>query len=223
MATGRLPNVAGLDLELAGVAYSPEGIEVDRKLRTSRAHIYAAGDVTGGYQFTHYAGWQAAMAVRNAFLPGSSNGISDQVPWTTFTDPEVAHVGFGERDARDRFGDQVRIFHWDLERIDRARTDGASNGFIKLVHKKDGTLLGATIVAPHAGEMLHEWVLALQRGIKVGDLSHAIHVYPTYSMGNMRASAAIRIEGLLDGASGKILRGLSHWMTRRLPKSGLET
>jgi len=94
VAVGRRPNVEGLALERAGVAYSPRGIEVDEHLRTSQRHVYAAGDCIGSYQFTHYAGWQAAMAVRNALLPGATKGIRDMVPWTTFTDPEVAHSLF---------------------------------------------------------------------------------------------------------------------------------
>ena len=96
LATGRRPTVTGLDLDKAGVLYSEQGIQVDDNLRTSQQHIYAAGDCTGGLQFTHYAGWQAVMAVRNALLPGASKGVTEQVPWTTFTDPEVAHIGLTE-------------------------------------------------------------------------------------------------------------------------------
>ena len=212
LATGRRPTVDGLDLDKAGVAYSADGIQVDDTLRTSQRHIYAAGDCTGGLQFTHYAGWQAVMAARNALLPGSSRAVSDQVPWTTFTDPEVAHVGLTEIQARERFGEAVMTCDWPMARVDRARTEGDTAGFIKLVHKKDGTLLGATIVASRAGEMIHEWIVALHEGIKVGDLSNAIHVYPTYSIAGQQAAAAIRIDRLLSGASGHVVRGLVHLM-----------
>jgi pyruvate/2-oxoglutarate dehydrogenase complex dihydrolipoamide dehydrogenase (E3) component len=209
MATGRRPNLEGLDLERAGVTYGPDGIQVDDQLRTSQRHIYAAGDCTGGYQFTHYAGWQAFMAARNALLPGTSRGISDRVPWTTFTDPEVAHVGLTEAQARDRFGDDVMTCEWPMERVDRARTEGDTTGFLKLVHQKDGTLLGTTIVAARAGEMLHEWILALDQGLKVGDVAQAIHVYPTYATASMQAAAAIRVGQLLSGTSGRVVRGLA--------------
>jgi pyruvate/2-oxoglutarate dehydrogenase complex dihydrolipoamide dehydrogenase (E3) component len=212
ITSGRRPTVAGLDLEKAGVLYGEQGIQVDEALRTSQRHIYAAGDCTGGLQFTHYAGWQATMAVRNALLPGASKGVTDQVPWTTFTDPEVAHIGLTETQAREKFGDAVMTCDWPMARVDRARTDGDTAGFIKLVHKKDGSLLGATIVASRAGEMIHEWIVALHEDIKVGDLASAIHVYPSYSVAGQQAAAAIRIDRLLSGTSGRVVRGLAHLM-----------
>lgn len=209
VAIGRRPNVDGLGLERAGVRYSVEGIQVDDQLRTSQQHIYAAGDCIGGYQFTHYAGWQAFIATRNALLPGASKGVSDRVPWTTFTDPEVAHVGLNEAQARERFGDTVMTCEWPMEQVDRALAEGDTAGFIKLVHKPDGEFLGATIVARRAGEMIHEWTIALEQGLKVGDLAGIIHVYPTYSTGAMQAAAAIRVGQLLSGTSGRLTRGLA--------------
>ena len=212
VAVGRQPNVDNLALDQAGVSYSAKGIGVDEHLRTSQRHIYAAGDCTGSYQFAHYAGWQAAMAVRNALLPGAAKGISDRVPWTTFTDPEVAHVGLTEDEARKKFGSAVMTCEWPMEWVDRARTEGDTVGFLKLVHKKDGTLLGATIVAGRAGEMIHEWIVALEHGLKVGDLAQVIHVYPTYSVASMQAAAGIRVARLLGGTSGRIIRGVAHLM-----------
>ncbi len=212
VAVGRQPNVDNLALDQAGVSYSVKGIGVDEHLRTSQRHIYAAGDCTGSYQFAHYAGWQAAMAVRNALLPGAAKGISDRVPWTTFTDPEVAHVGLTEDEARKKFGSAVMTCEWPMEWVDRAQTEGDTVGFLKLVHKKDGTLLGATIVAGRAGEMIHEWIVALEHGLKVGDLAQVIHVYPTYSVASMQAAADIRVARLLGGTSGRIIRGVAHLM-----------
>jgi pyruvate/2-oxoglutarate dehydrogenase complex dihydrolipoamide dehydrogenase (E3) component len=212
VSTGRRPNVDGLDLERAGVAYDDKGIQVNDHLHTSQRHIYAAGDCIGRHQFTHYAGWQAVIAVRNALLPGASKGIPERVPWTTFTDPEVAHIGLTEAQARARFGDKIRTYQWPMEQVDRARAEGDTAGFIKLVHKKDGTLLGTTIVAGRAGEMIHEWIAALDRGLKVGDLANVIHVYPTYSTASWQAAAAIRVEQLLSGTSGRIVRGLARIM-----------
>jgi pyruvate/2-oxoglutarate dehydrogenase complex dihydrolipoamide dehydrogenase (E3) component len=210
VAVGRRPDVDGLALEKAGVNYSPRGIDVDEHLRTSQRHIYAAGDCIGSYQFTHYAGWQAAMAVRNALIPGTARGIRDAVPWATFTDPEVAHVGLAEQQARERYGNVVMTCDWPMERVDRARAEGDTAGFLKLVHKKDGTLLGATIVCSRAGEMIHEWIVALEQGLKVGDLAQVIHVYPTYSTASMQAAADIRVAQLLGGTSGKIIRRVAH-------------
>jgi pyruvate/2-oxoglutarate dehydrogenase complex dihydrolipoamide dehydrogenase (E3) component len=212
VAVGRRPNVQGLDLEKAGVAYSAKGIQVDDYLRTSQRHIYAAGDCTGGYQFTHYAGWQAVMAVRNAFLPGASKGVTDLVPWTTFTDPEVAHVGLTEEQAREQFGENTRLCEWPMANVDRARAEGEETGFIKLVLREDNTLLGATIVAARAGEMIHEWIMGLEHGLKADWLSSTMHVYPTYSMSSMQAAYDIRMEKLLKGTSGHVVRGLLRLM-----------
>ncbi len=214
LAVGRRPTVAGLDLERAGVAYSADGIQVNQNPQTSQRHIYAAGDCTGGPQFAHYAGWQASLAVRNALLPGASRAVRDQVPWTTFTDPEVAHVGLTERDARERFGEGVMTFEWPMALVDRARTDGDTSGFIKLVHQRDGRLLGATVVARRAGDMIQEWTLAMRKKIKVGELSDVIHVYPTYSVAGQQAAAAIRVDRLMSGASGWLVRRLVS-LTRR--------
>jgi pyruvate/2-oxoglutarate dehydrogenase complex dihydrolipoamide dehydrogenase (E3) component len=210
VAAGRRPNVEGLDLERAGVEYGlagrEAGIHVDDHLRTGQAHIYAAGDCTGSYQFTHYAGWQAAMAVRNALLPGASKGVTDLVPWTTFTDPEVAHIGLTEDQAREQHGDRVRVCHWPMARVDRARAEGDTSGFVKIVHREDGTLLGTTVVAARAGEAITEWIVALDQGLKVGELSTILHVYPTYSDASMQAAAHIRVARLLGGASGRVIR-----------------
>jgi pyruvate/2-oxoglutarate dehydrogenase complex dihydrolipoamide dehydrogenase (E3) component len=154
IASGRKPAVEGLDLYKAGVKHSQKGIPVDDGLRTNVKHIYAAGDVVGGHQFTHFAGWQAFQAVRNALLPGSSSGFSDVVPWVTFTDPEVAHVGLTESQARSKSGNAVQVRRWDMSRADRAVCENDTDGVIKVIVKKDGAILGATIVAARAGEAI---------------------------------------------------------------------
>ena len=212
IAAGRRPNVNGLDLEKAAVAYSARGIQVDPNLRTSQRHIYAAGDCLGGPQFTHYAGWQAFIAARNALLPSAMSGIPDSVPWTTFTDPEVAHVGISEAQARETFGDQVLICGWSMRQVDRARIEGDAGGFLKVVLKADHTILGVTVVAERAGEMIHEWIVALAQNMKVGDLGSIIHIYPTYSTASMQAAASIRVEQLLSGPSGRLIKGLARLM-----------
>jgi len=205
VAVGRAPNVDGLGLDRIGVAYSKKGIEVDKVLRTNLKHIYAAGDcVAGNYQFTHFAGWQAFQAARNALLPANSSGFNDVVPWTTFTDPEVAHVGLTETEAREKYGDGVRVTTWPMERTDRAVAENDRDGFIKVIHKKNGKVLGATIVAARAGEVITEFALAIQRGLKLFDLANFIHVYPTYSLPVMRMSGQAVIGALLDGWLGPL-------------------
>ena len=210
VTVGRRPSVDGLDLDKAGVRFGEQGIQVDRNLRTSQPHVYAAGDCLGGFQFSHYAGWQGFIAVRNALLPGSSRGITDQVPWTTFTDPEVAHVGMTEEQARGKLGDNVLINSWPMKRVDRALNEAEDAGFLKLIYRKDRKLLGVTIVAAQAGEMINEWVVAMKHGFKVDELASVIHVYPTYSTASMQASAAVLVKSLLGGLSGQVIKRLAH-------------
>jgi pyruvate/2-oxoglutarate dehydrogenase complex dihydrolipoamide dehydrogenase (E3) component len=209
IASGRKPTVAGLDLEKAGVNYSESGIPVDDQLRTNVKNIYAAGDVTGGYQFTHFAGWQAFQAARNALLPGSNSGLTDLVPWVTFTDPEVAHVGLTEEQARAKFGENVRVCRWEMSRTDRAICEDDRDGFIKVIAKTNGSLLGATVVNGRAGETITEFIVALKQNLNVSDLAGAIHAYPTYSTAAQQLAAELAIERTLAGVSGKIIRGLS--------------
>lgn len=209
IASGRRPTVTGLDLEKAGVKYSERGVPVDDQLRTNVKNIYAAGDVVGGYQFTHFAGWQAFQAARNALLPGSNSGITDLVPWVTFTDPEVAHVGLTEEQARARFGENVRVCHWDMSRTDRAICEDDCDGFIKVVARKNGIIAGATVVNGRAGETITEFILAVKQNMKVSDLAGTMHAYPTYSTAVQQLAAELAIEGSLSGASGRIIRGLS--------------
>jgi len=211
VAVGRRPAVEGLDLERAGVKYSGRGIEVDEHLRTSQKHIYACGDVIGSFQFTHYAAWQASMAVRTMLFPGSSTGVREHIPWTVFTDPEVAHCGLSEADARKRFpGDgNVRVARWRLDHLDRAMTDQDLRGFIKVVHRPDGQILGAQIVAARAGEIVHQLSLAIDRRIKLGQLASSIHVYPTYAIGVQQLAAELRLDSLSASCAVKLARRLS--------------
>ncbi|MDF1514306.1 MAG: FAD-dependent oxidoreductase, partial [Anaerolineae bacterium] len=204
VAVGRRPNVNGMDLENAGVEYSAQGIKVDKYLRTTQSHIYAAGDCAGGYQFTHYAGWQATIAVRNALLPGKSKGMLETVPWTTFTDPEVAHVGMTEAAAREKYGDSVEVTEWPMTRVDRARAENDTTGMAMLVHKK-GQVLGATIIAERAGELIHEWLYVVDGKLKLRDVTTAIHVYPTYSSVNVKTGGALMSKLYLTGKIGRLL------------------
>jgi pyruvate/2-oxoglutarate dehydrogenase complex dihydrolipoamide dehydrogenase (E3) component len=209
VAAGRKPNIEGLDLKKVGVKYTNKGISVDDGLRTTVNHIYAAGDVLGSYEFSHFAGWQAFQAVRNALLPGNSSGRTDIVPWVTFTDPEVAHVGLAETQAQSQFGSNLKVHRWPIEKIDRAVCEDDRNGFIKILAKADGSILGATIVAERAGEAITEIVIAMKHGLKVGDVAGTIHPYPTYSTGVQLLTTEMAIEKRFSGTSGKIIRGLS--------------
>lgn len=205
VAAGRSPNVTGLDLETAGVDCDVRnGITVDRYLRTSNRRIYAAGDVIGGYQFTHAAALQARTAVRNALFPGRTAYDDQVIPWATFTEPEVAHVGLSAAQARQRYGDMVGVFVQQFREVDRAVTDSAAIGFVKLISAKNGTLLGAQIVGNGAGEQINELALALRHHLRLGDLAKTTHVYPTlslaiqqtageYTTGTLRRSRVIRL------------------------------
>ena len=209
LSIGRAPTVSDLDLETAGVAYDSTGIKVNSRLRTTQKRIFAAGDCIGGYQFTHYAAWQGFMAVRNAFMLSPINALLERVPWATFTDPEVAHVGLTEEQARARFGEETRVDHWPMSEVDRAIAEGDTSGFIKLVHRPNGRILGVTIVASRAGEMINEWSLAIDQGLKVRHLAESIHVYPTYSMATMQVAAKLRVDQILAGNYGRLVRGIA--------------
>ena len=207
IAVGRHPNVEGLDLEKASVDFSPRGIQVNDRLQTSQRHIYAAGDCIGSYQFTHYAGWQATMAARNALLPASAKGVRAWVPWTTFTEPEVAHAGLMESEARETYGDAVSVTDLPMDKVDRARAEVDTRGVVHLVHKGQ-EVLGVTLVAARAGELIHEWIVALEHGVSVRDLTTSIHVYPTYARSTVKVGGALLQKELLQGRwSGLIAWG----------------
>ncbi|MDP8976032.1 MAG: FAD-dependent oxidoreductase [Actinomycetota bacterium] len=180
VGVGRKPNVEGLGLEAAGVTVGQRGIEVDDRMRTNVASIYASGDVAGRYLFTHSAGHESVRAVRDMFFPGKGT-VSDVVPWCTFTDPELAHAGLTEAEARRIHGNKVRVRRLDLAHSDRARADGDSVGRIMAVCGPSDRLLGAHILGPHAGEMIHELAYVVSRRGRLSELSKLVHVYPTLS------------------------------------------
>ena len=180
VAVGRRPNVQGLGLEELGVEMATNGVVVDPRLRTSVGSVYAAGDVAGRFLFTHSAGHEAAQAVRNMFFPGRGRAI-DLVPWCTFTEPELAHVGMTAAEARERHGPKrVRVHELPLERSDRARSDAENEGALILATARD-RLVGAHALAPAAAELIHELALAVSVKMRLRDLSRLVHVYPTLS------------------------------------------
>ncbi|HXO27949.1 MAG TPA: mercuric reductase [Thermoanaerobaculia bacterium] len=179
VATGRQPNVEGLGLRAAGVRHTPKGVEVDDRLRTSNPRIFACGDVASKFQFTHVADAQARLVIQNALFFGRAKASALTIPWCTYTSPEIAHVGLYERDARGR-GLEVDTLTVPLADNDRAVLDGEDEGFLR-VHLERGTdkILGATLVAEHAGDMLGELCLAITQGIGLGSIASVIHPYPT--------------------------------------------
>ena len=177
---GREPNVEDMDLEAARVEYdTTTGIQVNDFLQTSNARIYAAGDVCLKHKFTHIADATARIVLRNALLRGRHRLSALTVPWCTYTDPEIAHVGLYVREAREQ-AIAVKTFTVLMHDVDRAVTDGDEEGFLK-IHVKDGTdeILGATAVARFAGEMINELSLAITAGIGLEELGRVIHAYPT--------------------------------------------
>ncbi|MBI4352939.1 MAG: FAD-dependent oxidoreductase, partial [Candidatus Omnitrophica bacterium] len=190
VGVGRAPNVEGLNLEAAGVKYSKRGVEVNDFLQTSNPRIYAAGDVCLDAKFTHTADATARIVIQNALFGGRKRLSALTIPWCTYTDPEVAHVGMYEKDA-ERKGIEVTTFKRPLSEVDRAVVDGEENGFVK-IHVKKGTdrILGATIVARHAGEMISEITLAMAGKVGLGTLAGVIHPYPTQAEGMKQAADA---------------------------------
>ncbi|MDG4828248.1 FAD-dependent oxidoreductase [Solwaraspora sp. WMMD1047] len=191
VATGRRPRTHELGLAAAGVRCDERGhVVIDDRLRTSNRRIFAAGDVTGKLPFTHVAGVQGGYAATNALLGLRRRVDYRAVPWVTFTDPEVAHVGATLAQARRRHGDRVHARRLTHEHVDRAVTDGRPDGFTHLVIGPGGRLLGATVVSPRAGESIAELAAAIRRGAKVRDVAGTVHAYPTYADGPWNATLA---------------------------------
>ncbi len=188
-ATGRRPETAGLGLEAVGVQLDEGGaVRVDERLRTTGRGIFAAGDVTGALPFTHVAAYHARIAVVNALFLTRRKVEYSAVPWVTFTDPEVARVGLTEAQARERYGAKTTVATHDYAELDRAIAAGQPYGFAKLVGDRRGRLVGATVAAPAGGEAIAELAATVRRGGKIGDLSEAVHAYPTFAEGPARAA-----------------------------------
>ncbi len=179
VAVGRAPNVENLGLEAAGVAFSRKGVQVNDKLQTSKPHIYAAGDICSPYQFTHAADFMARIVIRNALFFGRAKTSALTIPWCTYTEPEIAHVGLYEKQAGEQ-GIEIDTFSRKLEEVDRAILEGRTNGLVR-VHVRKGTdkIVGATIVASNAGDMISEITLAITQNLGLKQIADTIHPYPT--------------------------------------------
>jgi pyruvate/2-oxoglutarate dehydrogenase complex dihydrolipoamide dehydrogenase (E3) component len=192
VSSGRVPNVDSLNLEAAGVAYNEKGLMVNKKLQTSNKRIYGCGDVIGGYQFTHVAGYEAAVVIQNALFLPSAKADYRVVPWATFTEPELARVGLTEEQARKRYGEKIEVLKQEFADVDRAQAEGATEGFAKIITTPKGQILGAHIVGPSAGELIHEVILAMKNQLPVSALTGMIHIYPTLS--EVTSKAALQLK-----------------------------
>ncbi len=207
VAAGRAANVKGLDLEKAGVDYD-RAIKVDKRLRTSNRKIFAMGDVAGSYQFTHVAGYHAGVVIRNILFRLPAKVDYRAVPWVTYTDPELAHVGMTLDEAKQEQGDNLRILHWGFDENDRAQSERSTEGFVKVLTTRKGHILGATIVGKNAGELIHPWIIAIQNKLKIGAMATYIAPYPTLGEVNKRAAGSFYTEKLFSERTRRIVRFL---------------
>ncbi len=211
VAAGRRPNVGGLGLEEAGVRYSEKGIDVDARLRTSNKNIFAIGDVAGGLQFTHVAGYHAGVIIKNALFRWPAKADTGAVPWVTYTAPELAQVGLTEAQAKEQHGDAIKVLRWPYHENDRAQAEKQTDGMVKAVVTLRGKILGCGIVGAHAGEMIQTWVLAKSKNLKIGDIAQMIAPYPTFGEVSKRAAGSFYTASLFSERTRKIVRFLSRF------------
>jgi len=211
VAVGRRPAVEGLALDVAGVTHDAKGIRVDRRQRTSQKHIYACGDVCGPFPLTHMAEYQAGIVISNAIFHVPKKTDYRVVPWVTFTDPELARVGLTERQAHDQ-GIEPTVLRFPFRDIDRALTDGQTAGLAKLVVHK-GKILGASILGPHAGELIHEIALAMKTGASIDEISATIHAYPTLAQIHRRVVNTWYGQKLFSPGTIRLVK----WINRLVP------
>ena len=215
VGVGRSPNTEGLGLEEIGVEFDKKGVTVNQRLQTTNPNIFAAGDICSPYKFTHTADAQAQIVIQNALFPhpmglGYASTDSLIIPWATYTQPEIAHVGMYEKDAKEK-GMDVDTFTFPLHEVDRAILDGEDEGFAR-VHVKKGTdqIVGATIVAAHAGDMISHYTLAMKGGLGLNTIANTIHPYPTQAEVIKKTANAWRKTTLSEGKK-RFLKKLFSW------------
>jgi len=210
VSVGRRPNIEALDLEAAGVEHTKAGVTVDDRLRTTNRRIYGAGDVALPHKFTHVADASARIVIQNALFFGRSKSSALTIPWCTYTDPEIAHVGLSEHEAREK-GIELTTHTVELGEVDRAILDGETEGLVK-IHLKKGTdkIVGGTVVARHAGDMISELTLAMTSGLGLGAIGKTIHPYPTQAEGLKKAADAHN-RGRLTPFVKKVFEKLLAW------------
>ena len=209
VAVGRRPNLDGLNLAAAQIDFTPKGITTDERLRTSQRHIFAIGDVAGRHQFTHVAGYHAGIVIRNMLfrLPAKLN--HEAIPWVTYTDPELAHVGLTWAEAVERYTESgLRQVDWELADNDRARAERRIEGMVRVITTTKGRILGTSILAPHAGEMIHVWALAITKKMKISAMASTIAPYPSWTEASKRAAGAYFTDSLFSARTRKIVKFL---------------
>ena len=207
IAAGRRPSVDGLDLGIGGIYLTPGGIHVDARLRTTNKKVFAIGDVTGGYQFTHVAAYHAGIVLRNALFRLPAKVDAGAIPWVTYTQPELAQVGLTEDEAREN-GAAVRVLRWPFADNDRAQAERCPDGMVKVVTGRRGRILGAGIIGAGAGELIQTWVLAIGRKMKIGAMAGMIAPYPTLGEAGKRAAGSYFADTLFSGRTKAIVRFL---------------
>lgn len=207
VAAGRKPNIAALDLDQAGIAYSEEGITVDNRMRTNKKHIFAIGDAIGHFRFTHIANYQAGIVVRNALfrLPAKAN--YNTIPWVTFTNPELAHVGLTEEQAQKTYKN-IKVLKEEFSENDRALTENNTDGLIKVITTKNGKILGASIVGHNAGELIYPWILAISQKLTIKSLATIIAPYPTLGEISKKVAGEFYKSALFSERTKKLVRFL---------------
>ena len=210
VAAGRAPIIEALDLDTAGVTHTKRGITVDSGLRTSNRNVWAIGDCNGLYAFTHMAGYEASLFIRGALFRAPAKLDPAIVPWATYTDPELAQVGLSESEARQQHGEAIRVLRWKMAENDRAQTERETDGLVKVITDRRGRVLGAGIVAPHAGELIQPWCLALSRRLKITAMASFVPPYPTLGEASKRAAGSYFTETLF----GPRTRGLVRFLAR---------
>ncbi|MBB4304686.1 pyruvate/2-oxoglutarate dehydrogenase complex dihydrolipoamide dehydrogenase (E3) component [Rhodobium orientis] len=208
VAAGRRPNLAGLNLDAAGIAADKKGISVDAGLRTSNRRIYAIGDIAGGLQFTHVAGYHAGLVIRSILFRLPVKVKTPIIPWVTYTDPELAQIGLTEDAARKEHGDAVTVITVPFTGNDRARAERRTEGRIKVVAGKGGRILGVSIVGVSAGDLIATWALAVSAGLKLRDLTGFVAPYPTFSEVSRRAA----VDYYAPGAKNPWVQRLVRWL-----------
>jgi len=212
IAAGRRPNIENLGLDAAGITVTPGGITVDARLITSNRKVFAIGDVAGGPQFTHIAGYHAGIVIRNALFGLPARVDYKALPWVTYTDPELAHAGLTEAEAR-KAGHAAEVLGWTFALNDRAQAERATEGLAKVILGPRGRILGATIVGPRAGELIGTWGLAISAGLKIGAIASVILPYPTLSEISKRVAGSYYTPKLF----GAFTRRLVGFVQRFLP------
>jgi len=212
MAVGRKVNIDRLDLDAAGVAHD-RAVKVGADLRSvGNRRVYAVGDAAGGLQFTHVAGYHAGVVIRSAILGLPAKQRTDHIPWVTYTDPELAQVGLTEAEARKMHGARLDVVRAEFAGNDRAIAEGRTTGFVKVMVVR-GRPVGASIVGPQAGELIHVWALAIANRLKMTAVANMVAPYPTLGEVNKRAASAYFSPKLFESAAVKRVVGLvQRWL-----------